>query len=137
MHARGVVQVVVLSVMLSGAKCNPVATSTDVNGAWGGEHIALVVSDTGSTIEYDCANGSIAGPIRPGDDGRFENTGIHVRGHGGPMREGEAPDAHPASYSGRVTGDKMTLTVRETDTAMEVGTFTLERGVTGRVLKCL
>jgi len=137
MHARFVVQTIALSFVLSAAKCNPVGTSADVSGPWGGEHIALVVSDTGSTIEYDCANGTIAGPIRPGDDGRFETTGTHVRGHGGPMREGEAPDAHPASYSGHITGDKMTLTVREIDTGTIIGTFTLERGVDARVFKCL
>ena len=137
MLARGAGHMMALVLVLTAAKCNPVSTTTDLNGSWGGEHIALVITDTGSTIEYDCANGSIAGPIRPGDDSRFENIGVHVRGHGGPMREDEVPDAHPASYSGRVTGDRMTLTVRETDTGTEVGTFTLERGAAGRVLKCL
>jgi len=131
------IQLVLVWVAPSAAQCNPIATTTDITGAWGGEHIALTVTDTGSSIEYDCAHGSIAGPIHPGEDGRFAATGVHYREHGGPIREGELPDAHPASYSGRITGDKMSLVVRETDTRNEIGTFTLARGADARVLKCL
>ena len=123
-------------VVLTAGDC-PVKSNGDLTGPWGGEHIALLVSDTGSTIEYDCANGSIAGAIRPASDGRFENTGIHIRGHGGPARDGEIPDAHPASYSGQIRGNAMTLTVRETDSGAEIGSFKLQRGVEARVFKCL
>lgn len=137
MGSRGILQTIALLVTVTGATCNPVATTRDVSGPWGGEHILLVVSDTGSTIEYDCANGTIAGAILPGDDGRFENSGTHIRGHGGPARQDEVPDAHPASYSGRIEGNMMTLTVRETDTGTAIGTYKLERGVAGRVFKCL
>ena len=137
MRAPGFLHATTLFVVLYAGICNPVASTSDVTGPWGGEHIALLVKDTGSTIEYDCATGSIAGAIHPGNDGRFENTGIHIRGHGGPVRQDEIPDAHPASYSGRVQGNTMTLTVRETDSGAEVGTFKLERGVAARVFKCL
>jgi hypothetical protein len=108
-----------------------------VTGRWGGEHVTLVASDTGATLEYDCAHGAIEGPLRPDADGRFEARGTHVRDHGGPIREGEKPDAHPASYQGYVADDQMTITVRELDTGTEIGTFTLRRGAEGRVFKCL
>lgn len=137
MRSRGIFQATALLVTLTAATCNPVETTGDIRGPWGGEHIALLVNDTGSTIEYDCASGSIAGAIRPGDDGRFENAGTHIRGHGGPSREGEIPDAHPARYTGRIEGNMMTLTVREADTGTEIGTFKLERGVSARVFRCL
>lgn len=137
MRALGLLHATSFSVVLWAGMCNPVATTTDVTGPWGGEHIALLVNDTGSTVEYDCATGSIAGPIRPRQDGRFENIGTHIRGHGGPVRQDEVADAHPASYSGQIRGRIMTLTVRETDSGTEVGTFKLERGVTARVFKCL
>ena len=136
MRAFGIIHSAGFLVVLAAADC-PVKSDGDLNGPWGGEHIALLVTDTGSTIEYDCANGSITGAIRPAGDGRFENAGIHIRGHGGPARDGEIPDAHPASYSGQVRGNTMTLTVRETDSGTEIGTFKLERGVAARVFKCL
>jgi hypothetical protein len=62
---------------------------------------------------------------------------VFVREHGGPIRLGEVPDSHPANYAGVVRGDAMTLTVRLTDSADAIGTFSLTRGSPGRVVKCL
>src|SRR5204863_4927903 len=56
------------------------------NGSWGGQHVGLVATDTGATIEYDCAAGTIAGPLKLGANGEFDWTGIHYPGHGGPVR---------------------------------------------------
>ena len=137
MRALGFFHATTVFAVLGAGMCNPVATTSDLSGPWGGEHIALLVNDTGSTIEYDCATGSIAGAIHPDSEGRFENAGIHIRGHGGPARQDEIPDAHPASYSGRIQGNTMMLTVRETDSGIDIGRFKLERGVAARVFKCL
>lgn len=106
-------------------------------GMWGGEHIAMDITAGGATIEYDCAHGTIDGFFAIDGSGRFDLAGVHVREHGGPVQEGEPPDAHPARYVGRTNGHTMSLTVTMTDTDQVVGTFALVRGVAGQVLKCL
>ena len=106
-------------------------------GTWGGTSIRLDVTTQGATIEYDCAHGTIDEPLTTDRDGRFTAAGTHVREHGGPIRQDEQSDRHPARYQGRLTGDSLRLTVTLTDSLQDIGTFTLTRGATGRVLKCL
>jgi hypothetical protein len=105
-------------------------------GTWGGDHIGLEVSATGATVEYDCAHGTIDGALALDGQGRFEARGSHVAERGGPVREGDAQRGVPARYRGTVSGDTMTLTVT-LDGGEEVGTFTLTRGRTPRIRKCL
>jgi hypothetical protein len=106
-------------------------------GVWGGDHISLTIADDGSHLEFDCAHGDIPGPLIPDSQGQFTVSGIFVRERGGLIREGDPPDAHPATYAGTVTEPSMQLTVRLTQTNDLIGTFTLTRGATGRVMKCL
>lgn len=109
----------------------------DPIGAWGGDHIAMSIAADGATLEYDCAAGAIDGAVTPDPEGRFRATGTHDIGHGGPVRQDEGPDRHPASYQGRITGDSMTLTVTLTDSGTQVGTFDLMRGAAPRIVRCL
>lgn len=117
--------------------CTAVGLSSgaDIAGRWGGAHVALTLDDSGGSIEYDCAHGGLSAPVRPDRSGRFESDGVHVREHGGPVREGEVPDSIPARYAGRISGDRMTLRVlvgRDT-----LGPFELRRGAEPRLFKCL
>ena len=105
-------------------------------GTWGGDHIRLEVTDRGAEVEYDCAHGTIDQQIFRDAQGRFDVHGTHVIEHGGPVRRGETADTHPARFSGTVEGNKMTLTVTETDTNTDIGTFTLGYGERGRIMKC-
>jgi hypothetical protein len=106
------------------------------NGTWGGDHIRLEVSDDGSQVDYDCAHGTIDQKIVLDAQGRFEAQGTNVREHGGPVRKDETNDSHPTRYSGRVDGNKLFLTVTESDTKNVVGTFTLSYGNRGKIVKC-
>jgi len=106
-------------------------------GAWGGDHVGLLLTGTGGTLEYDCAHGTIDQPFVIDSAGRFQLAGTHTREHGGPIRRDEKPDKHPARYTGSVNGDRMTLTVTLTDTNEALGTFTLTRGRMARVFKCV
>jgi hypothetical protein len=108
-----------------------------LNGTWGGDHIAMTVAGTGTHLELDCAHGDIPGMLMVNNRGEFDVAGTFVREHGGPIRVGELPDSHPATYAGSVTATTMLLTVRLTDTNEVIGTFTLSRGLAGRVVKCL
>jgi hypothetical protein len=95
------------------------------------------VTETGARIEYDCAHGTIGEPLLLDADGRFDVKGLHFREHGGPVREGEETRGDPVRYTGQVTGENMTLTVRPEGTDKPADSHTLVRGKTGRIRKCL
>ncbi|RMD92672.1 MAG: hypothetical protein D6813_05535 [Calditrichaeota bacterium] len=104
---------------------------------WGGPHIELHVLGDSASVEYDCAHGTIQEPLRPDRRGQFSAQGIHVLEHGGPVREGEPLDKHPAKYKGWTDGQTMTLSIILTDTGEPVGTFKLTRNQAGKLMKCL
>ena len=108
-----------------------------VTGTWGGQHISININGRSATIEYDCANGTIDGPLTLDSQGRFRWRGTHYREHGGPVRRDQKPNSHPATYTGWIKGDTMTLTVKLTDTDETFDTFTLKRGSAGKVWKCM
>ena len=108
---------------------------TVLGGAWGGVHAGLTLTPEGGAISYDCAHGSIGAPVRRDRTGRFEVAGVHVREHGGPVREGEVPDSVPARYLGQVNGDRMVLRVLVGGDTL--GPFALQRGVAPQLFRCL
>lgn len=106
-------------------------------GTWGGPHISMQVDASSATINYDCANGSIDGPLTIDSKGRFKWRGIHNREHPGPTRIDEQSNGTPVIYTGWIKGDTMSMTVRLADTNDIVDSFTLKRGGAGRVFKCM
>jgi hypothetical protein len=107
-----------------------------MTGSWGGDHAVLDVTATSASIEFDCAHGTLPVPLTL-NRGTFDVTGDFVQEHGGPIRSDETVDRQPARYSGTVSGNTMTMLVRLTATGQNLGTYTLTRGVSGRVFKCL
>ena len=105
-------------------------------GTWGGEHAVLTLDASGASIEFDCAHGTLPTPI-PLIHNSFDVGGDYVQEHGGPIREGEQVVHRPARYQGSVDGMRMALTVTLSDTGDRIGSYTLTRGVSGRVFKCL
>jgi hypothetical protein len=105
------------------------------SGTWGGKGIVVEVTDTGATVEYDCAHGTIE-RLEVGRDGGFEAQGTHTPESLGPTRAGAEPVTRPARYTGRISGDTMTLTVTLADTIEKVGNFSLGRGQRTRIVKC-
>jgi hypothetical protein len=103
-------------------------------GVWGGPHINLEAGDKSATIEYDCANGVIDGPLVVDRSGKFSWRGTHRMERGGPIRADEKPKDYPATYTGSVDGDTMTLTLKVSCADDE--TFTLEKGKPGDLFKC-
>ena len=98
--------------------------------------MAISVTAKAATLEFDCAHGQFDKPLRPDRLGRFAVRGVYVEEHGGPIRMGEVPKSHPASYTGRIKGNRMTLTVKLLDTHQQVGTFLLRRDHPARLFKC-
>ncbi len=105
-------------------------------GTWGGKDVSVNITETGATVEYSCAEGTISQPIMLDKNGNFDVKGVYVAEHGGPVRIGE-DNSRPARYSGRIDGDKMTLTVTLTDKKETIGTYALTYGAITHLVKCL
>jgi hypothetical protein len=104
-------------------------------GTWGGEHVALTVTDDGAHVEFDCAFGDISQPLTVDRDGRLAVDGVFVQERGGPVRLGE-PERQAARYSGRLTGDTLTFDVTLTASSEKAGSFTVVRAAAPRLRKC-
>jgi hypothetical protein len=120
-----------------GAACPGDIPANVPDGAWGGEHVGMVVTDTGATLEYDCAAGTITEPLRLASDGSFAWSGVQYPGTGGPVPVGVPPTGYPARYTGSATSTHMTLTVTVPSLASAPQTYTLVRGGNAKVFKCL
>jgi len=105
-------------------------------GLWGGDHISMEVTERRTTVEYDCANGTIDQRIALDRRGRFDVSGIHAPEHGGPVRQNELLNGYPVQFTGRISGKRMYLTVKRRDNGELIGTFTLVHGVEPRLMKC-
>lgn len=106
------------------------------SGAWGGRHLALAITESGATVEFDCAHGTIGSALHLDAEGRLSVEGVYVQEHGGPIREGEPENAHPAVYSGRLDDDRLTITITLTDDGTTIGPFTVTRNGDARLYKC-
>jgi hypothetical protein len=124
--------IVLLSVVTVTAKIQKMQRIA--TGPWGGQHISMNVTAKSATIEYDCATGVINGPLIVDADGHFNLHGTHRMERGGPVRADEKPSGQPATYTGTIKGNTMTLTLKVGDSDEE--TFTLEKGKPGELVKC-
>jgi hypothetical protein len=105
-------------------------------GDWGGSGMAVHVTDTGVTVEWGCASGTIDKVPRLDAAGKFTAQGQYRRDGPGPIREG-SENGEPARYSGSVEGDTLTLQVTRTSTGEDLGSFTFTYGKKTRIVKCL
>lgn len=121
---------------LLGGCMTPVAEGP-VTGTWGGERVGLSLDRSGGRLEYDCATGTIAGPLIASRDGSFVAIGTHTPGQGGPDRIGTIPPSYPARYTGTVARDTMTLRVVVPARDLTLGPFRLGRDASPQLLKCL
>lgn len=117
-------------------------------GTWGGRGVRLEVGQRGARAEFDCARGTLEGPLMLGPDGRFDVRGTYTQERGGPTRlppdaaDGQTPpdqrgETFPARYKGSVRGKTMTLSVTILDSSGDVETFTLGHGREPVLVKCL
>ncbi|OFX00064.1 MAG: hypothetical protein A3E78_10905 [Alphaproteobacteria bacterium RIFCSPHIGHO2_12_FULL_63_12] len=125
-------------VALAGCSATPPGSAgTGLFGEWGGDHIALTISDVGAAIESDCAHGRIDVPFTIDAAGAFALSGVWTPEHGGPVRQDEVETALPARYSGKVEGRVLTLSIEIASPAAHLGPFTLQKGRAPNLLKCL
>ena len=107
-----------------------------ISGQWGGQGISMEVTDSGATLEFDCAAGTITEAIAPDSTGKFSAKGRFARHRPGPTREEDDTEGQPAIYAGVVDGDNLTLTITLVKNSEKVGDFTLAHGKMGRIRRC-
>ena len=105
-------------------------------GVWGGRHIRFEVTEGGARIEYDCAPGTIEGPVVVDARGRFNVYGTHHEERGGPVHSDDSGAGYRVRLSGRVGGSLLKLTVTRPDTKEVIGTFDLARDREPELVKC-
>ena len=103
----------------------------------GGTGIGLVVGSNSSKLTYDCAEGEITEKLTIDKLGNFDLKGVHISGMPGPVYIDRPPNRQPVRYTGRITGNTMTLKVVLTDSETTLGNFELDRQKTGRLRRCL
>ena len=105
---------------------------TQVAGTWGGDIAGLIVNSTDVHVHIGCTLGDAVGPINPDANGRFEATGTYnVDAY--PVDRGIT---HPATFTGQIIDQTMTLTVSLTDTASVLGPVTLVYGQEPKMGPC-
>ena len=112
------------------------AKSALLIGSWGGPHAGITFEGGLASVQFDCASGTIDGPVYPGKDGTFTAKGSVRTGTGGPVRVGQIFRSQRATYSGQVAKDSMTLNVVVED-GPAMGPFTLTQGATPLLTRCL
>lgn len=119
------------------AACAAVPTAgLPVAGQWGGRHVRLNLTSTGGTLEYDCAAGTMIGPLKMNRDGAFVAKGTHTPSRGGPVIQGQVLPSYRVRYSGSVRGNTMSLQGR-VEKGVLLGPFTLRRGAQPNLVSCL
>lgn len=107
-----------------------------LTGSWGGPNIAVAFQGAFGDVRFDCATGSIDGLVMAAQGGAFTVKGVYRAGATGPIRVGERFIVQPATYSGNVVKDVMTLSV-ELDDGTLLGPFTLTQGTPPQLNRCL
>jgi hypothetical protein len=104
-------------------------------GIWGGPHVWMEVRQNGADLEFDCAHGSIDEPLILDASGEFDWKGTYVAERGGPATS--AGVHKKARYHGRVDEDALQMVVSLAGSRADIGSFTLRKGVRGRLTKCV
>jgi len=123
-----------LSLLAISVACSA-PTAPVAQGDWGGPEASLSLSRSGGTLSYPCGAGTMDSLWVVTEDGRLAAAGKHFFGGGPIPPQGRPP--HPASYSGRIDGNTLVLTVTLTDLGQTLGPFRLIRGAPQVQESCL
>ena len=106
-------------------------------GPWGGTGVHLEVDEKSAKVEFDCAHGTIQGPLTLDSKGEFKLEGTFTAERGGPIRNDQEPSGSAAIYTGSINGETMKLEITIEGQDHSLNTYVLTRGKSGRLRKCL
>jgi hypothetical protein len=137
-YSKGVRLLVISSLLITTVSAGSQKMQRIATGTWGGQHVQVDVTSKSASIEFDCAHGTIEGPLMIDSKGQFSLKGTFAMERGGPTRSDDAASSgRPATYSGSIKGKTMKLTVKLADDDQVLDTFELSHGSPGRLRKCL
>src|SRR5258706_14660681 len=82
-------------VIAASAASRPRKMQRIATGSWDAPHIRIDVGQGSATIDYDCANGTIDGPLTFDSKGRLTLHGTYRREVPGPIRVGHELKGSP------------------------------------------
>lgn len=112
-----------------------VVAAAPLEGSWGGDRLRLAVDTAGATIETDCADGRITGPIVLTPQGTFAAAGSFNERRGGPQPADVGAQSSAARFTGEVKGDAMTLTILPAGASAPLR-FELRKGAKVKLVRC-
>ena len=108
------------------------AAPDPITGMWGGDRVRLTLAANGGQLDFDCAHGTITSALAPRDDGSFTVPGFY-QVEGGAARD--PIERQPTTFSGRITGNSMTISF--TVNNQPLGPYTLTRDRETILRRCL
>jgi hypothetical protein len=129
--------IVILSFFVMTISGRTTSVQRVTNGPWGGQGIHLEVNEKSARVEFDCAHGTIQGPLTLDGKSEFKLKGTFTREHGGPVRNDQNESGEAAVYSGSIKGETMTLELRIDGQDQPLTSYVLTKGKAGRLHKCM
>jgi hypothetical protein len=131
LRGRASAVAVVVAALGCGGSGRPVLDRVP-SGTWGGEDAGLVVGADGAHAHVGCTAGDIEGEIALDGEGRFDVPGTYDV-DAFPVSRGIV---HPARFTGRTDGRRLSFTVRLTDNGQTLSSGDLVLGREPRMRSC-
>ncbi len=123
------------ALLFSCAKSQTVSPDVPLSGNWGGEDIALVSSDTKTTLTFNCGSGEINKKVILVSN-KFSEKGTYLQIFGNIPANYDAKPV-PVLYEAVFAGDTLTLTMKSEDGKTTMGTYMVKKGAFGKINRCM
>jgi hypothetical protein len=123
------------ALLFSCAKSQTLIPDVPLTGNWGGEGVALVASDTKTTLNFDCGSGEINKKVILVAN-KFSEKGTYLQIFGNiPVNYDAKPQ--PVLYEATLADGTLTLTMKSEDGKTTMGTYTAKKGAFGKINRCM
>jgi hypothetical protein len=126
---------VATALLFSCAKSQTLSPDVPLTGNWGGEGVALVSSDTQTTLSFNCGSGEINKKVVLVAN-KFSEKGTYLQIFGNiPVNYDAKPQ--PVLYEAVLANDILTITMKSEDGKTTMGTYTVKKGAFGKINRCM
>lgn len=103
-------------------------------GTYGGVGAEMTVTDTGASVQFNCASGVITQQLKLSGNGDFTWSGTYTRIFAVPM--GPTDSAHVATFSGTARGSRVIFQVNVPDISVIAGPYDVSRDQASQLAIC-